>query len=216
MSLAAAKIGEKDQEVFYPCSDGQPMAETTLHIRAIILLLQALQDFFQHAAEIFVAADLFWYWEEGNPNSRKAPDVMVVKGVEKRERRSFFSWLENHAIPCVLFEIASQSTWREDLYEKRRLYAQLGVQEYFLFDPEAQYLRPALQGFRRNEQGLYAPLEPDAEDRLKSEELGLFLRAEGAMVRLLDVTTGQPVLTKDERIAQLQRLLEQAQGRQAP
>jgi Uma2 family endonuclease len=140
---------------------------------------------------------------------------MVVKGVDKRERRSFFSWQENNAVPCVIFEMASQSTWREDLYEKRRVYGQLGVREYFLFDPEAQYLRPALQGFRLNGQGLYVPLEPDAEDRLTSEELRLHLRAEGAKLRLIDAATGQPVLTKDERIAQLQAQLEQAKGKQA-
>jgi len=215
MSQATVKDMGKTQEVFYPSSDGEPMAETTLHVQAIILLLQALQDFFRAAAEVFIAADLFWYWEEGNPNARKAPDVMVVKGVPKRERRSFFSWQENNAIPCAVFEIASQSTWREDLYEKRRLYAERGVREYFLFDPEALYLRPALQGFRRNEHGVYVPLEPDAEDRLHSEELGLYLRGEGAILRLTDAATGQPVLTKDERIAQLQALLEQAKGPQA-
>ena len=88
------------------------------------------------------------------------------------------------------------------------------MQEYYIFDPESLYLRPALQGFRRNEKGTYVPLEPDAEERLKSEELGLYFRAEGTMLRLLDAATGQPVLTKDERIAQLQTLLEQAKEKQ--
>jgi Uma2 family endonuclease len=197
------------------------MAETTIHVQAIILLLQALEDFFSSAADVFVAADLFWYWEEGNPNAHRAPDVMVVKGVDKRERRSFFSWREHNAIPCATFEMASENTWRENLYDKRHLYARLGVPEYFLFDPEAQYLRPALKGFRRNEQGVYVSLDPDAEDRLKSEQLGLYLRAEGAMLRLIDAATGQAVLTRNERIAQqneriaeLQALLEQAKGKQ--
>jgi Uma2 family endonuclease len=152
---------------------------------------------------------MFWYWEEGNPQARRAPDVMVVKGVGRAERRSFQSWREHNAIPCFIVEIVSEGTWREDLYEKRRLYAELGVREYFLFDPEAAYLRPALQGFRWSEPGVYVPLEADAEDRLHSEEIGLYLRAEGGMLRLLDAATGQPVLTKDERIAQLQALLEQ-------
>ena len=212
MSLVTTPLVQETREIDYPSSDGQPMAETTLHVKAIILLLQALQDFFRNASDVFLAADLFWYWEEGNPNARKAPDVMVVKGVANQERRSFCSWQENNAIPCVLFEIASQGTWREDLYEKRRLYAELGVREYFLFDPEALYLRPALQGFRRNDHGIYVPLEPDTEDRLRSEELGVSLGVEGPILRLVNAATGQPVLTKDERIAQLQALLDQAQA----
>jgi Uma2 family endonuclease len=205
-----------EQEISYPSSDGEPMAETTLHIQAIILLFEAVQDFFRNVADAFVAADLFWYWEEGNPKARRAPDVMVVKGVDKRERRSFFSWLENGAVPSTIFEIASENTWREDLYEKHRLYARLRVPEYFMFDPEALYLRPALLGFRCNEHGVYVPLEPDKQGRLKSEELGVYLMAEGAMLRLIDAATGQLVLTKDERIAQLQALLEQATGKKTP
>ena len=199
-----------DESLLYPSSDGEPMAEAPVHIRALILLLQAMEDFLAAMTETFIAANAYWYWEEGNSQARRAPDLMVVKGVGRAARRSFFSWRENGAVPCFLVEIAFERTWKEDLYEKHRLYARLGVAEYFLFDPEALYLRPALQGFRRNEHGVYMPLEPDAEDRLHSEELGLYLRAEGTMLRLIDAATGQPVLTKDERIAQLQSLLGQA------
>ena len=69
---------------------------------------------------------------------------MVIKGVGRAQRRSFFSWREGGAIPCLIVEIASASKWREDLYVKRRVYEQLGVREYFLFDPEALYLRPGV------------------------------------------------------------------------
>jgi Uma2 family endonuclease len=216
MSLARSQATQQvDEKSLYPCSDGQPMGEATFHVQAVILLLQALQDFFRDSADVFVAANLLWYWEEGNANARKAPDVLVVRGVGKEERRSFVSWQEINTVPTVVFEVASLSTWREDLYEKPKLYARLGVREYFLFDPEAQYLRPALQGFRRNQQGIYAALEPDAKDRLESEELGLHLRAEGALLRLMDPYSGRPVLTKDERIAQLQTLLEEIMDKQA-
>jgi Uma2 family endonuclease len=173
-----------------------------------------MEDFLVNRLDIFVAADIFWYWEEGNPQARRAPDLLVVKGVGRTSRRSFFSWQEHGAVPCLIVEISSEHTWREDLFDKRHLYARLGVQEYFLFDPEALYLRPALQGFHRNPHGVYVPVEPDREDRLKSEELGLYLRGEGAMLRLIDAATDQPVLTKDERIDQLQVLLDQSKKRQ--
>jgi Uma2 family endonuclease len=202
-------------EVIYPSSDGEPMAETPLHVRAIMLLFQALEDFLAGQKDAYIAADMFWYWQEGHPEARRAPDVMVIKGVGRAERRSFFSWRENGAVPCFIVEVTSEGTWRENLYEKRQLYARLGVQEYFLFDPEGQYLRPALQGFHRNQQGVYVPVEPDTEDRLKSEELGLYLRAEGAMLRLIDAATGQSVYTREERIAQLEALLKQRNGDQS-
>jgi Uma2 family endonuclease len=183
------------------------MAETPIHLRALLLLLQATEDALTAVADVFIAANCFWYWEEGNVKARRAPDLMVVKGVPRKPRRSFFSWRENGAVPSTIIELSAEGTWREDLFEKRKLYARLGVKEYFLFDCEALYLRPPLQGFRRNEQGLYVPLEPDSEDRLKSEELGVYLRAEAEMLRLIDAATGKFVLTKDERIAELEAQL---------
>lgn len=192
--------------VTYPSSDGEPMAETPIHIRALMLLLQAMEDALAELADVYIGANMFWYWEEGNPKARRAPDLMVIKGVGKKPRRSFFSWLEGGAVPQVIVELSAEATWREDLYEKRKLYAQLGVREYFLFDPEALYLRPALQGFRRNEHGIFEAMELDAEDRLKSGELGLYLRAEGEVLRLL-YASGHPVLTKDEFLAEQDKLL---------
>ena len=101
----------------------------------------------------------------------------------------------------------------------------LGVREYVLFDPEAEYLRPRLQGFRLVE-GHYELMVPDTDDRLRSDELGLLLRGEGLMLRLLDGTTGAPILTRQERVLEerlradalaeeverLKALLEQTRG----
>ena len=205
----------KAPEVFYPSSDGEPMAETPIHIRALVLLLEAMDDFLAAQTATYIGADMFWYWKEGDNKACRAPDLMVIKGVGREERRSFFSWREQGAVPCLIIEIVAERTWREDLYEKTKLYASLGVQEYFLFDPEALYLRPALQGYRRNQQGIYVPLEPDAEERLESKELGLYFRAEGTMLRLLDAATGKAVLTKDERLAQQDERLAQQDERLA-
>lgn len=178
----------------YPSEDGQPMAETWLHVQAIMLLHQALEDFFRPRGNVFVASDLFWYWQEGNAGSRVAPDVMVVPGAGTRPRRSFFSWEENGAIPAVVFEMASEGTWRDDLDDKFDQYERLGVREYFLFDPEGLYLVPQLQGYRLN---------GTAYRRLRqtelTSELGFGLRAEGTTLRLIDLASGQPIPTRLER-----------------
>jgi Uma2 family endonuclease len=197
----------------YPASDGQPVAETPIHLRALILLLQVLEDWFATRPDVFVGADMFWYWEEGNPAARRAPDLMVVKGVGRAQRRSFFTWRENGAVPCFILELASENTWREDLYEKRRLYAELGVTEYFLFDPEAAYLRPVLQGYRRVPGGGYQQLDADGRDRLCSEELGVLLKAEGQLVRLMDGKSGEPLLFREEKIELERRRAEEERGR---
>lgn len=202
-----------DVEVIYPSSDGQPMAETPIHVRAIILLFQALEDnLFPRRPDDYVAADMLWYWEEGKPSACRAPDVMVIKGVGQAPRRSFFSWRENGAVPAVIVEFASEKTWRDDLYEKTRLYAALDVREYFIFDPEGSYLRPQLWGFRLREPGRYGPLEPGLDDRLDSEELGLSLRGEGTMLRLIDAA-GRPIPTREERTEQERQLVAQERQR---
>ncbi len=207
MSLAAPSFPPPNRdEIDYPSSDGQPMGETGIHVVAILTLFEVLLDHL--STSDFIAADMFWYWQQGHSESRVAPDVMVVKGGGRAHRRSFFTWRKNGAVPAVVFEMASLSTWREDLSEKLRLYERLGVREYFLFDPEGEYLRPPLMGFRLVE-GRYVILERDDEDRLRSEELGYGLKAEDTLLRLFDGTTGAPILTRYERVEQSQRLAEQ-------
>lgn len=186
-----------DEDVHYPSGDGQPMAETGIHVNAIILLYQALQDFFADRDDVLIAADLYWYWEEGNPKARCAPDVMVVPGVGNKPRRSFFTWREKGAVPAAVFEFASAGTWREDLEDKYELYESLGVNEYFVFDPEGAYVRPALRGFRLQD-GVYRPISVGGAVELKSD-LGFRVREESMALRLFDARTGAPIFTRAEQ-----------------
>ena len=181
---------------FYPSGDGEPMAETPIHVEAIMLLHQALEDFFEDRPDVFVASDIFWYFKEGSrgKTARISPDVMVVPDVTQREiyeRRSFFSWVEER-IPVVVFEMASRKTWRNDLGKKKDIYEKLGVKEYFLFDPEFRYLEAPLIGFRlRGKKYRQIPLR----DKLESD-LGFRLEAERWMIRLIDSTTNEPIPTR--------------------
>jgi Uma2 family endonuclease len=203
MSSIPKSLPELDEDLRYPSSDGLPMGETDWHIWALIQLREALEDFFAERPDIYVASDLFLYYEEGNPSACKAPDIMVVKGVAKRWRRTFRTWVEN-AVPSVIVEIASKETWEADLDDKRKLYERLGVLEYFVFDPENCYLDPCLRGFRRKGKR-HVPLVAAADGGLLSKELGLRLLAEGPMVRLQDARTGQLVLTRPESKEEAQR-----------
>ncbi|HVC92286.1 MAG TPA: Uma2 family endonuclease [Pirellulales bacterium] len=183
----------------YPDSDDEPLAETDLHLLAIIYLHGALRYFFRDRDDAGVWADLFLYYKEGNGEKRKAPDVMVAFGVVgKHPRRSFRTW-EEGVVPAVIFEITSKKTCHEDEHGKKETYQQLGVKEYYLFDPEDRSIRPRLQGFRLHE-GRYVALAPDDAGRLISQQLGMLLVVDDPLLRLIDVKTGECLMSFDEAI----------------
>ncbi len=196
-------------QVEYPESDGEPLGETGLHVLATLGLLDALKFFFSSRSDVYVAADMFMYHQEGKPSARTAPDVMVIKGVPNQERRTFKIWEEKVA-PCTIFEVTSRSTWREDTIAKTVLYARLGVKEYFLFDPEGDYLDEQFVGYRL-EEGLYAPILPETDGTLRSQELGLAFWPDGYMLRVGDPATGERIPRLDEAVGMARREAERAE-----
>jgi hypothetical protein len=175
------------------------MGETDFHAVAVLLLRRALEDHLAGRAAC-VASNMLLYFRQGDPSGRSDPDVMVALGVGRHQRRSFRTW-EEDAVPNVVFEVASEETFEEDLTHKRGTYEQVGVREYFLFDPEGGWLSPTLQGFRL-EGRAYQALAPEADGSLLSLELGLRLVPEGTRLRLVDLQSGVPVLTRLEQIEQ--------------
>jgi Uma2 family endonuclease len=185
-------------QIYYPESDGKPMGETDVHIDALIYLREALRDHFRDDPRVYVAGNMLLYYEEGNPTACVAPDVFVVQGVAKGERRTYRLWEEGQP-PTVVFEITSRGSRLEDLGTKRAVYAMLGVREYFLYDPLGEYLRPTLQGYRLQE-GEYQRLPPEGEGRLTSQALGMELRVEEGRLRLVNPATGERLLMPSEAL----------------
>lgn len=182
--------------IYYPDSDGEPVGETDFHISAIFYLRQALRFLFRNVPDTYVAANMLFYYERGNPRRYKVPDVFVVKGIAKRNRRIYRLW-EEQVTPCVIFEITSASTREEDTDIKRPLYAAWGVQEYFLFDPEGEYLKPRFQGFRLV-RGHYEAIFPERDRSLFSQELQAILRPEEHLLRVVEADTGMIVPSLEE------------------
>lgn len=186
-----------EDSLFYPDSDGEPMAETEVHLLEMIYVIEALRQRFAAAADVYVGGNLFLYYEKGHRDAVVAPDSFVVKGVPKLPpRRKYLLWEEGVA-PCFVLEITSDSTQQNDISEKKAVYTKLGVQEYFLFDPLGDYLEPPLQGFHLV-RGRYRPLRPQGDGMLTSAALGLALRPEGTRLRLVDPVTGEPLLRHEE------------------
>ena len=188
-------------EIDYPSSDGKPMAENDAQRSAIMYGIGALTRHFKSRPDVYVSGDLLIYYQEGNPRLSVAPDVFVVFGVEKRERPNYKLWEEGRA-PAFVLEVASPSTWRDDLGWKRSLYARLGVREYWQYDPAGAHLPARLQGEHLTPSGYVRQPAATARDgslTLRSRTLGLELRAmPGREMRFRDPVTGGVLLSHDE------------------
>ncbi len=175
-----------NDEVFYPETDGKPMAETDKHRKLILELTEALERFYAEDAEIYVTGDLFLYYLEGVPQECVAPDVMVCYGVPKKERRIYKLW-EEKAAPSIVIELASHSTFKNDREGKRELYESLGVKEYFIYNPEYPKTLPSLLAYRLKD-GEYQKIRIE-NGRVLSEILGLELVDTGSTLRLFNPLT---------------------------
>ena len=183
-----------EQEIEYPTSDGQPMAETLEHQTVMIDLILGLRHRYAAVPDVLVGGNFFLCYERGNPRACVAPDVLLAKGVGKWNRPNYLLWKER--APSLIVEVTSRKTQRKDQHFKKSLYERIGVEEYILFDPLDEYLTPRLQGFRLS-RGRYQPIRLE-DGALLSRTTGLRFQPEGERLRLVDAVTGKPVLWPDE------------------
>jgi Uma2 family endonuclease len=184
-----------EHEIEYPESDGQPMAETTLHREVMSDTIGGLKRRYADVPDVWVGGNLFLYYEKGNPRKCVAPDVLLARGVAKWDRRIYRLWEEK--APALIFEITSKDTSNEDQDLKLKLYERLGVEELVLFDPYGEYLEPRLQGYRL-ERGRYRPIQPNRDGSLDLRTTGVTVRPEGERLRLVDTASGEKLLWNDE------------------
>ncbi len=181
----------------YPTTDHRPMAETDLHRRLMHALIETLEAFYGEEPLTYVSGNLLLFYEEGNKKKHVSPDVFVVWGVGKRERENYLLWEE--PAPRFVIELTSSSTRRTDIGKKKDLYRDvLKVREYFLFDPNGDYLKPPMQGWRLRG-GVYRVIQP-IDGRLPSETTGLHLERDGKTFRLWNPETNAWLPTPMERI----------------
>jgi Uma2 family endonuclease len=134
-------------QIVYPDSDGQPIADNTKQFRWITVIKTNLDWLFRDEEMVFVAGDLLWYPVEGNPKYRVAPDAMVVFGRPKGDRGSYKQWEEANIPPQVVFEILSPGNTEGEMDRKLQIYARCEVEEYYVYDPD----RYILKGYQRSD-----------------------------------------------------------------
>jgi hypothetical protein len=140
----------------------------------------------------------------------------VIKGVTHEHLRSWKISLTRPA-PQIVFEIASEETWKNDVLEKPLKYATIGVKEYFFYDPDdskhRRRPRRKLIGWQLNKTtGTAIEMVPDQQGRLWSQQLESFLVPDGMYLRLYD-NNNQRRLTEAEARAEENKTL--AQEREA-
>src|SRR3982750_3155353 len=115
------------EEIVYPDSEGQPMADNTLQFEWIPTIKGWLDAIFRDDPNVFVAGDLLWYPVEGDNTIRAAPDAMVVFGRPKGYRGSYQQWREDGIAPQVVFEVLSPGNRPMEMVRKHEFYQPYGV-----------------------------------------------------------------------------------------
>ena len=117
-----------------------------------------------------------------------------------------------------MLEVASRGTWREDIGEKRDVYAALGIPEYWRFDETGEYYGTVLAGDRLVD-GVYepVPVERVSDDTWqgRSDVLGLNIRWRSGNLEWYDPATGRHIVSLDDERARADAAESQAEKAQA-
>jgi len=196
LPLSQTAISQR-ADVVYPSSDGEPLAETSVHIDAIINAVIILRNYLE-GQQAIVLADQFLYYVQGFPKFRVAPDVMVVFNVQPGARDNYKVW-EEAQVPSVIFEMTSAGTKDRDEVVKKDLYEGLNVPEYWQFDPKGEWIPEKLRGYRLQD-GVYVPITDG-----RSEPLGLRLEVDELLISFYQENTGEKLLASDELVQALRQ-----------
>ena len=185
-------------EIFYPTEDGKPLAESPDHLQVILNTFTVLTQYLQ-GQQATVFSNQFLYYIPENPRARVAPDVMVIFGVAPGGRGNYKIWEEGET-PKVVFEITSPGTRTQDQNFKYNLYEQLGIEEYWLFDPLGECIPEKLKGYRLQDvvvagidETIYLPIRDGI-----SQALQLRLQIENKLIGFYRLSTGEKLLIPDE------------------
>ena len=197
-------LSPQASNTLYPSTDGEPVAETFVHLYAMLTTLEVLRQYLA-GQQATVLSNQFLYYAQGYPKLRVAPDVMVIFEVEPGGRDNYKIWEEGQS-PAVIFEMTSAGTQEQDKSYKKTLYAQLEVGEYWLFDPKGEWIPEKLKGYR-----LQGETYIEITDGI-SQKLGLRLAVEDTLISFYRLDTGKKLLIPDELASALEESTSQLEA----
>ena len=193
--------------IIYPETDGMPLPDGEIQAPRYIRVVGTIRIHFSDVPGARVNGNTFIYYVEGNPRRSVSPDCYVVLNLSAEamasiERNNVYLVWEVGKAPDFVLEIGSESTARVDTGRKRDLYAELGVKEYWRYDPAGgEFYGEPLVGERLVD-GEYVPIVPNYQDggRLwsHSEVLNLDLWLDDGDLRFWDPVSGQWLLSHEE------------------
>jgi Uma2 family endonuclease len=157
----------------------------------------------------YVSKDRRLRMDPDDEQDKLLPDLLIARDVLKQQWNvnEYLPWLVGKA-PELLAEFLSPGSEGVDQKEKPRRYAELGVQEYFLFDPDGTYGVPRVQGWALRRDGRRETLPRAADGGVASAVLPVTFRPVGGHIAVVDTRTGRVTLRYEEVQALLRRELE--------
>ena len=160
-SIIPYKLQLEEGERLGALEDPGPLPEGMHQNPTLLYAANALISRLRDLIGVFVDFNTFVYFDRTNRNRRVSPDLYVALGVDTdaiHERHGYLIW-EVGKPPDFVLEIASESTAQYDCAGKRDLYAEIGVLEYWRYDPTGgDYYGFPLVG-ERLVNGEYRPFE---------------------------------------------------------
>ena len=173
----------------YPFED-EGVSESSAHDEQRGYAAAVLRQRYLDDPTVFVGSGQVVHIERGNRAAMVEPDVFVAFDAVKHPRLSYKIW-EEPGPPDFVLELVSFSNWRTDVFRKPDLYADLGVREYWLADPNGGRGDggPVLVGYSFRPGGVREV--QDATLAGYSEVLELELLVDDGYFRFRDPTTGK-------------------------
>ena len=168
-----------------------------------------------------VSAERYIVRELGSPaTERRVPDLFIAFGVNPAAYRARNGYViaEQGKPPDFVLEVASSSTARTDIGEKRDDYAAFGILEYWRFDETGEHHGTRLAGDRLVA-GRYEPIDIEELDggalQGYSSVLNLYLRWESGSLGWYVPATGEHIPTFESQRTRADRAEAQVEQAEA-
>ncbi len=157
MTLTQFKVSKTDNPVLipppgaldlhYPSDDDEPMADTESQYYAITDAVFALKLHLQRLDRAAtVRGNCALYYDPGRLTAYVAPDVLLAYDVDLPGTEGYAPWVYGK-VPDLVMEMAAPTTHNLDSGPKKSRYADLGIAEYWQYDPHHEYLEHDLMGW---------------------------------------------------------------------